>query len=145
MMRSVLDTEFEGIGRYIDYSPFAPRFIAIPFADPINGFSQLLVASAWLASSLLIMSAFLIHDCNSWLAAPFPQLQLSPDSDNTISLKILLNIPFPFRHFLRDIIILPWNKMEKEKSRGQGSSPCGLDHLERTGGHNPKQEVIKDT
>ena len=35
--------------------------------------------------------------------------------------------------------------MEKEKSIGQRSSPCYLDHLEQTGEYHPKKEVIKDT
>lgn len=48
MMTSVLNSECERtIRHYVAYSPFAPRFIPIPFADAIDDFTQPLLTSGF--------------------------------------------------------------------------------------------------
>lgn len=108
MITSVLDTACGGtIGCYVDYSPFAPRFISISFADPIKVFLSPDSCSFCLTSCICSDS---ICISNPWLqllwAGPPSQLHFSPDSEDTISLKMLLNTSFLLRYFLRDIIIL---------------------------------------
>lgn len=101
MMTPVLDTACDGtVGCYVDYSPFAPRFISISCADPINVFLSPDLCSFCLTSCISNPRRQLL-----W-AAPPSQLHFSPDSENTTSLKMLLNTSFLIRHFLRDIIIL---------------------------------------
>lgn len=47
-MTPVSDSEWEGtIRRYVAQSPFAPRFIPIPFADPTDSFTQPLLTSGF--------------------------------------------------------------------------------------------------
>ena len=89
MMTPVLDTACDGtVGCYVDYSPFAPRFISISCADPINVFLSPDLCSFCLTSCICSdLPASLIHDCNS-----FGQLPLRSSTSHQI-----LRTPLPWR------------------------------------------------
>lgn len=64
---------------------------------------------------------------------PPPPTPALTDSDKSISLKTLLNISFPFRHFLKNSIISYGIKCRRRRAEHIGLAN-GLDHLERAGG-----------